>query len=270
MENILRDCAERLISAANAINSASTTAGQLPLTVSTTSASLATSSEPSTTRSTSTISASGCNGDADSGPSTSSCQTSAAAAAAVDEHRRIFGYRPSRASARLPIRPPARRIGRGRIRGTPYPGASSSKSKSKNTFTRAFVCLSNMNQTLPPNAAEKISLSLAGLGEEKITFNKDGESQHVHEKILETFPAMGNCGGYEILRISDGNSRQLIDVPCPPAGYTVNFFKNALGQAKAFLRPLQQDIPLNIEQPKVKGILRNPDSDSKPYKYRNS
>lgn len=47
------------------------------------------------------------------------------------------------------------------------------------------------------------------------------------------------------MKSSDGNSKILIDVPCPPMGYDVKFLKNALGQAKEFLRPLQQDIKLN-------------------------
>ena len=112
------------------------------------------------------------------------------------------------------------------------------------------MCSSKVNQAIPPDAAEKIRLSLAGLGEQKITFLKSGDSLHVHKKILETFPSLVDGGGYEILQTSDGNSKTIIDVPCSPMGYDVNFLKSALGQAKGFVRPLQQGIKLTNNEVK--------------------
>ena len=108
--------------------------------------------------------------------------------------------------------------------------------------------MSNVNQCFPPSAAERIKLSLAGLGEQKITFQKNGNSAHVHEKVLETFPSLVNGGRYEIMRTSDGNSKTLIDVPSPSMGYDVNCLKSALGQAKGYLRPLQKDIKLDCTE----------------------
>lgn len=169
---------------------------------------------------------------------------------ALQEHRRIFGYRPPASSSRPPKRP-AQRSSSTRGRGSKSPTPYSRQYIPKNTLTKAFVCLAKVNQSYPPNAAERISLSLAGLGEQKVIFEKDGDSKHVHDKLLETFPSLINGGGYEILRTSDGNAKCLIDVPCPPMGYTVSFLKSALGQAKAFVRPLQQDISLHVDQPKV-------------------
>ena len=76
-------------------------------------------------------------------------------------------------------------------------------------------------------------------------FLKNDDSSHVNEKLLETFPCLVSGGGYEILHTSDRNFKLLIDVPCPPMQYGVSFFlKSALGQAKGFLRPLQQNIEL--------------------------
>jgi hypothetical protein len=43
-------------------------------------------------------------------------------------------------------------------------------------------------------------MALAGLEEQTITFTKSGNSDHVHQKILEAFPMLAEVGGYEILR----------------------------------------------------------------------
>ena len=48
---------------------------------------------------------------------------------------------------------------------------------------------------------------MAGLGEQKITFDKGGKASHVHAKITEAFPALNEGGGYEILRMAEGRSK---------------------------------------------------------------
>ena len=253
MENIMRDCAERLISAANGI--VSFPAGQTPastpvhggINVPANGAS-ATSTIVQLPLPSSAIPVSSGTPTpvAPPVPAAPGVQTPTLSSA-LQEHRRIFGYRPPAATrSRQSHVSRAASASYTNVRNitTPYSKAS----LKKNTFTKAFVCLSKVNQCSPPNAAERIRLSLAGSGEQKITLLKNGNSSHVHEKLLETFPSLMGGGGYEILRTSDGNSKTLINVPCPPMGYDVNFLKSALGQAKAFLRPLQQDIKLNDNQ----------------------
>lgn len=68
------------------------------------------------------------------------------------------------------------------------------------------------DQRTATSASERISLSLQGLGEQKIVVNKYGNSTHVHDKIIESFPAPADFGGYEILRISDDKSKNLIEI----------------------------------------------------------
>ena len=99
-----------------------------------------------------------------------------------------------------------------------------------------FVCLVNTDQVSAPTASERIRLTMTGLGEGKIVFNKDGNAQHVHGKILETFPALSDAGGQDISRMNEGNTRQLIEIPCSSKDFTVEYLKSALGQAKAFLQ----------------------------------
>lgn len=112
----------------------------------------------------------------------------------------------------------------------------------------------NSDQDFIPDASERIQLSCAGLGEAKIVFNKEGNALHVHEKITETFPALGEAGGYELLRKPEGNTKRFIQIPHPPPpkGFKVQFLKTALGQAKEYLRPIQTNLVLNIQKATVR------------------
>ena len=224
MENVLRECAERLIAAANGL-STSTTAPTGAHHTSTTTGATATTT-PSRSVATTPV-------------------TPSPVPSALEEHRRIFGFRP-------PVGPTARRpsvTSRGaRNSSKPY-------FVPKNTFTRAFVCLANTDQEFTPDASERIRLSCAGLGEAKVVFNKEGNAHHVHEKITETFPALGEAGGYELLRKPEGNSKRLIQIPHPPKGFTVQFLKAALGQAKAYLRPIQKNLVLDVQKATVRSII---------------
>ena len=132
----------------------------------------------------------------------------------MQEHRRIFGYRPPATTQSS------------RQSHVVHSSCTSTRNMVtlpiqrkiiKNTFTKAFLCLSKVNQVCPPNAAERIKLSLAGLGEKM--FRKNGNLANAHEQLLETFPSLVNGGGYEIMHTSDGNS----NVPSPAMGYDVNF-----------------------------------------------
>jgi len=68
---------------------------------------------------------------------------------------------------------------------------------------KSFVCLAVAVQQTPP--AERIDLSLNGLGEKKLTFPKDGNVAEVYEVIVSALLALGE--GYEILRTMEGSSK---------------------------------------------------------------
>jgi hypothetical protein len=104
------------------------------------------------------------------------------------------------------------------------------------------VCLIKKNATAPPTAADKVNMALGGFGDKTITFAKGGNSEHVHEKILEAYPLLASVGGYQILRTGERGNRQLIIIPIPPGGYTVAFLKSTLASAKGYIRPFQKDI----------------------------
>ena len=117
--------------------------------------------------------------------------------------------------------------------------AHSAQGRANNTWTRSFICLAVAGQQTPPSIAERIDLSLNGLGEKKLMFPKDGNVAEVHETILSALSALRE--GYEILWATEGQSKELL-IPMPPNGFSVNYLQSVLGQAKGYLRPLQRDI----------------------------
>jgi hypothetical protein len=158
----------------------------------------------------------------------------------MDEHRRIFGFRPSVGGSQR-----QRNAGRGRAVSIPARPRQTTFSP-KNTWTKTFLYLAKKHQTTVPSAAEKIALTCGELGEQKIIFHKHGNSAHVHAKIMETFPALENGGGYDILRSSERRTKTLMEIPAPSSGYSGAYLRSVLGQAKGYLRPIQKSI--NLEE----------------------
>ena len=86
--------------------------------------------------------------------------------------------------------------------------------------TKLFVCLSRTNNQDVPSMSGKISLRFAGLGKEKVVFQKDGKASHVFRKLVGEFPPLAEGGGFEILRTMENSTQKLNDLPVPPRGYT--------------------------------------------------
>lgn len=107
------------------------------------------------------------------------------------------------------------------------------------------MCLSKTKTNTVPTASEKASMALSGLQEKSITFNKDGDSVHVHDEILKAFPMLKDAGGYEVLRTGDKGNKHLMVLGIPPGGYTVQYLKTTIGTAKGYLRPLKKDIVIS-------------------------
>ena len=103
-----------------------------------------------------------------------------------------------------------------------------------------MTCLRFKDETHLPDANERIKLATIGLSNKLITFNMSGDSYDIHEGILNAFPALKDCGGYQLLRQDKGH--HLIVIDPPNGGYTVKFLADVLNRAKLFLRPLQRDI----------------------------
>ena len=88
-----------------------------------------------------------------------------------------------------------------------------------------------------------IDHGLAGLGE-KESFQKDGNAEHVQKKLIESYPVLKECGGYEIMRSVVGSCKLLEVLLVPPGGYNVPYLKSCLLQAKGYIRRIQKQLSL--------------------------
>ena len=114
-------------------------------------------------------------------------------------------------------------------------------------WTREFICLARTGDNRPPSSLEAGQLMMAGLGRKSITFFEHGDAADVHDEIMAAFPVLRE-NGYELLRAGPKNSNLQL-IPPPPGGYYVQYLKEVVRNAKVYIRPLQNDLPIEIIQP---------------------
>ena len=146
---------------------------------------------------------------------------------AIAEHRRLFNFQPSTARNSL-----------FNLRGN---ARKKRKTSDKPLWNHTFVCLSSTNWKHVPTFAEKAELALSGIGEKKISFPP---YETFEETMYREFPNLREGGGFEVLR---GSGKLLQSIPIPSGGYSVDYLKSVLAQAKCYVRPLQMDLILNRE-----------------------
>ena len=126
-----------------------------------------------------------------------------------------------------------------------YSGGKSSKGKRTKkdripTCSLKFLCMSSCSRDKPPlSIKERTALSNAGLGDSMITFNLEGDSAHLHEKLLEKFPKLGTSGYQLLLYHHSGEDSAFCSINPP---YTPKRLKELVGQCKIYIRPLQKDL----------------------------
>ena len=98
-----------------------------------------------------------------------------------------------------------------------------------------------------PNRSEKIILQNSGLGRKKVVFNCKASAYDVKRVLQEVYPKLSEGGSFELLR-SGHPSTSLVLITPPATGYSVSFLRDSagLGQALAYIRPLQKDIDISI------------------------
>ena len=84
-------------------------------------------------------------------------------------------------------------------------------------------------------------------GKEKFCFPSKANATELKCKLEEVYPKLATGGGFEILR--RGMSNELVMIDPPPNGYSVPFLRDiaGLGQAIAFLRPIQCKLASNTD-----------------------
>ena len=127
----------------------------------------------------------------------------------------------------------------------PPPGKKPKKGhfQVKETWTHEFFCLSRTNATGVPSRMEKIKLQNSGLGRKKVVFSCKATALEVQRVLESTYPKLGETGGFELLR-SGSPCSSLVLINPPATGYSVPFLRDSagLGQALAYIRPLQKDL----------------------------
>ena len=107
-----------------------------------------------------------------------------------------------------------------------------------------FICLSSTTRMTPPSPMDKALLIRAGLGPQKLSLFEYGESFELHDSIMSAFQRLSEGGGYELLRTKQNTNRELCVILPPPGGYTIDYRKTMVSQAKIYIRPIQRDLPL--------------------------
>ncbi|XP_051809923.1 uncharacterized protein LOC110970857 isoform X1 [Acanthochromis polyacanthus] len=123
---------------------------------------------------------------------------------------------------------------------------------SQRSYTHTVCCLADHNADKVPSVLLKADLLTSGLGEQKVTFSgNDNDPMIITNKLMEVFPKLKEGGGFEFLKIvGSTRSRNLVLLPCPSTGYTLAYLKDPatmIGQATLYIRPLQQDLPIDCE-----------------------
>ena len=113
------------------------------------------------------------------------------------------------------------------------------------SWTHKFICLAYTNQEKPcSSTAEKNELTLAGLGEKKITIpDIDCSSQEFQDSIIAAFPKLGAGGGYEFLKCTP-STRKLEVIPYAISS-CARRLKAWIGTANIYLRPIQINLDLS-------------------------
>ena len=107
------------------------------------------------------------------------------------------------------------------------------------------MCLANCRQDTLPDGEERARLQIAGLGEKKIALCFYSDAQDIYHDLLHHFSKLSEPGGFDLLRTPEGGGKQLDVVASPESGYTVSFLRAVVHHAKLYIRPMQQDLPLD-------------------------
>lgn len=154
------------------------------------------------------------------------------ASSTSQEHKKLFAAYP-----------------RGHARRGSYSGNTKGKGKGKRvpTCTLKFFCLSRTDTAKPPTAVrDRTVLINAGLGDASIQFKAEASSVECHQEIVSRFPKLLETG-YELLLYQRGEDAGLYNIPAP---YTAQRMRDAAGNAKIYIRPLQKDLDESaLEEP---------------------
>ena len=71
----------------------------------------------------------------------------------------------------------------------------------------------------------------------------DGNFSDISKELLESFPLLRECGGFELLRVPSRGKSELELIPSPVGGYTTAYLKDVVKRAMS-IQPIQRDLLL--------------------------
>lgn len=154
------------------------------------------------------------------------------------EHQKLFNYQPAKTSTK----PDPKKGGVNRNRRAKKARVDSGGQCSSGVWLHKFVCLETTDHDTTPSVKQKIDLQMKGLGEKELVIDKKAKGQEIMNKFYEAFPPLESSGGVELLRTSTRSGRGLDVIPIPKGGFTVDYLRSVLGQARCYLRPIQKDL----------------------------
>ena len=116
--------------------------------------------------------------------------------------------------------------------------------KKKITWTHTWVCLSGKRDDKVPDSTDRVTLKLAGLGEKRFALDRNATAQDVYDALEYQYPKLR---GFELLRACEGGSKELAVLQMPIGGYTTEYLKAVMNNAKLYIRPLQTDLSESVE-----------------------
>lgn len=116
------------------------------------------------------------------------------------------------------------------------------KAKREKTWTGKFFCLSDKEKETTPSCEEK-ALQKSNLGLKKIQMVASITQEQVKEVLVENFPPLKQCGGFELMRCGSGRQLKFIDGKwdCKTLNETIG------SQAQIYIRPIQRNIRIEEE-----------------------
>lgn len=107
-----------------------------------------------------------------------------------------------------------------------------------------YVARGLLQMSLPQFSNSVFFFSL-GLGKKKISFWEYGSPGDFNDTIIDAFPQLSDKGGFELLWVTKPG-RSLDIIQWPNDGYTAEYLKEIVRQAKIYVRPIQRPIPMPI------------------------
>lgn len=114
------------------------------------------------------------------------------------------------------------------------------------------MCMAKRDSVKPPTSVkDRTQLVNAGLGDTSIQFDLHEGVVHCHQRIVGIFPKLADVG-YELLLFQRGEGGGFCNL-APP--YTPKRLKDACGNSKIYIRPLQKDLEVeDISSEELNGV----------------